>query len=126
MASRNCNGKLLHVEDNAKKKIVSYRVPMALETFRITKLIVLDTRKGQREANKANDAAEKAKDKEYRDSGRVLECSICFEETPVYKVIHCNSEKTSHATCFSCINDQAKSYIGDQKWDLRCPSTSDW
>lgn len=78
----------------------------------------------KQQAKKAKDAAEQAKDKEYRDKGDVMDCSICWDSTPTYKVIACNSEKTSHFTCFGCINDHAKSCIGDQKWELLCPDTS--
>lgn len=53
-----------------------------------------------------------------------MDCSICWDSTPTYKVIACNNEKTSHFTCFGCINDHAKSCIGDQKWELLCPDTS--
>lgn len=78
----------------------------------------------QLQTEKANDAAEKAKEKEFRDRGDVMECSLCFDPTPIYKVIHCNSEKAAHVTCFDCINEQARSCIGDQKWELLCPDTS--
>ncbi|KAL8828722.1 MAG: hypothetical protein Q9191_002430, partial [Dirinaria sp. TL-2023a] len=78
----------------------------------------------KQQAKKAKDAAERAKDKEYRDKGDVMDCAICWDSTPTYKVIACNSEKASHFTCFGCINDHAKSCIGDQKWELLCPDTS--
>lgn len=77
------------------------------------------------QTQKTNDAAERAKDKEYLARGDVLACCLCLdEETPTYKIIHCDNDTTPHFTCFSCFREYAKDRIGVQEWELKCADSS--
>ena len=47
------------------------------------------------------------------------------EETPTYKIIHCNNNENPHFSCIDCFRDYVKERIGVQEWKLKCYDCSD-
>ncbi|KAK2742915.1 hypothetical protein FQN57_005045 [Myotisia sp. PD_48] len=70
---------------------------------------------------------EKKKEAEYaallEENGGLLECRCCYMETPINRMIFCDSQK-SHAFCHQCIQMNARTQVGLMKFELHCVDIS--
>ncbi|KAF3064071.1 hypothetical protein GL218_01990 [Daldinia childiae] len=53
--------------------------------------------------------------------GEVVECGCCFDEFPLNRMIHCDSEDV-HWFCRNCMRSQVETNIGLSKYEISCMS----
>lgn len=52
----------------------------------------------------------------------MLECGCCFDNHPMNRMVHCNSEDQFHWFCRGCARQNAETEIGESRYLLKCMS----
>jgi E3 ubiquitin-protein ligase RNF216 len=52
--------------------------------------------------------------------GTMLDCQCCFDDYPVNRMVHCDSEEVLHWFCRGCARQNAETMIGQSKYQLVC------
>lgn len=74
-----------------------------------------------RAAEHLRQLAEEANERQAQLDGTMSECGCCFEDYPMNRMIHCDSD-TLHWFCRGCAKQMADTEIGASKYVLRCMS----
>jgi len=54
--------------------------------------------------------------------GNMLECGCCFDDHPMNRMVHCNSDEQFHWFCRGCARQNAETEIGESRYLLKCMS----
>nr|POE82674.1 isoform 2 of e3 ubiquitin-protein ligase [Quercus suber] len=73
----------------------------------------------QRAAEEASNIAELENARHAKEAGDVAECSVCFDELPLNRQIHCEGV-TPHFTCFDCATNYVSSEVGQSRCRVFC------
>jgi TRIAD3 protein (E3 ubiquitin-protein ligase RNF216) len=83
-----------------------------------------DQRNEERRAKELHDIAEAENEARAIAEGTMGECGCCYGDYPLNRMIHCNSETTTHFFCKPCAKQNAETEIGKSKYELICMSTN--
>jgi TRIAD3 protein (E3 ubiquitin-protein ligase RNF216) len=81
-----------------------------------------DTAEAKRRAEAELEILEQENVRKAEAEGTMSECSCCFCEFPLNRMVHCDSADVLHWFCRRCARMSAETEIGNSKYELICMS----